>query len=115
MRRGLTIAICALLWSACSEDDPSAPGGTIPIDVFVDTYVDLRVAGLSRVPSQDDISDADRERILAEHGVSAEDLLEFVDVHGPNVPFIATVWDSVEVRYRRKQDEQFEGDPDSVG
>jgi len=115
MRRSLSVAMCVWLMSACAEASPEASGDTISVDVFVDTYVDLRVAGLSRVPSQDSISPGDRERILAEHGVSAEDLLEFVEVHGPNVPFIGSVWDSVEVRYRRQQDAQFEEDPEAIG
>ena len=115
MKKIVTIVTLSVLTSACTSEGPDAARETIPTDVFVDTYVDLRVAGLSRVASQDSISPEDRERILAEHGVTAEDLLEFVDVHGPNVPFIGTVWDSVEVRYRRKQDAQFEDDPESVG
>ncbi len=116
MKRVWALVGCLALAVGC-RDAPSAPAeATVSEDTFVDTYVDLRVAGLSRDPGNPSvgIDPADRERILAEHGVSMDDLLEFVEVHGTNVPYIAVVWDSVEVRFRRRQDEAFSAG-DSTG
>lgn len=112
MKTLLLTLVAAVGVSGCRDPNPSAPGDTIPMEVFVDTYVDLRVADLTRQDSPT-IDPADRERILDAHGVTSEALLEFVEVHGPNVPFISMVWDSVEARYRRRQNEVLNG-PDSM-
>ncbi|MEZ4414251.1 MAG: hypothetical protein R3E10_00700 [Gemmatimonadota bacterium] len=101
------------LAGACDSSGPGDPSDAIPVDVFIDTYVDLRIADL-QTPGNE-IIPADRERILAEHGVTSEDLLEFVETHGRDVPYIAEVWDSVEVRFRRKRDSIHAQGMDSTG
>lgn len=107
MRRAVTRGLLAVAVGAggllaCDTSDPGGPARTIGADVFIDTYVDLRIAGLSTTGQE--IAAEERERILAEHGVDADDLLEFVDQHGTDVPYIAQIWDSVEVRFRRERD-----------
>jgi hypothetical protein len=46
----------------------------------------------------DQIPTAERDRILAEHGVGEDDLLEFVDVRGRDALYMHTVWDSIEAQ-----------------
>lgn len=69
---------------------------TITREVFIDTYVDLRMTALN---SQDQrVDSAGREQILAEHGVTADDLTLFADVHGAELEFMRDVWNDIEVR-----------------
>ena len=69
---------------------------TISQEAFIETYIALRVVGL-RAPQQL-ISQEDRERILSEQGVTEEELLAFVDVHGQDVERMQDIWNEVESR-----------------
>lgn len=92
--RAWCFGVALLAAAGCEEN-----GGpeTIGREVFVETYVALRVAEL-RERTDDGISAAARERVLAEKGVTEEELLAFAEVHGPDVNFMEQVWDEVETR-----------------
>ena len=64
--------------------------------VFVDTYVDLRTAALANPGGQ--IRPEQRDSVLARHGVTEDDLVNFAEVHGRNVEYMAEVWGEVENR-----------------
>ncbi len=93
-RGGWRVAAALLLAAGCEEG--GAPE-TIGREVFVETYVALRVAELSE-RADDGISAGARERVLAENGVTEEELLAFAEVHGPDVNFMERVWEDVESR-----------------
>ncbi len=38
----------------------------------------------------------ERDRILAELGLTPEDLIEFVEAHGRDIPFMQEVWEEVD-------------------
>ncbi len=90
---------------ACEPDIPSSEGEA-PVDrgTFIEAYVELRLEALKwdggRLPEEE------RDRILRELGVSADDLRAFVQVHGRNVPFMADVWTEVEERMARRAGSQ---------
>ena len=93
-RRTGCVLAALLVAAACEED-----GGpeTISREVFVETYVALRVAELGG--SRGDLIPAEeRERVLAEKGVTEEELLTFAEMHGPDVTFMEQVWEDVERR-----------------
>lgn len=46
----------------------------------------------------DTVATAQRARILSEHGVTEEDLLDFAGIHGDDVVFMREVWNEVEAR-----------------
>ncbi len=78
---------------ACGSDS-GAPEEVVSREDFVQTYVALRVAELrsrNRV-----ISPEDRERILQEHGVTAEALVHFAENHGGDPTFMQGVWGEIE-------------------
>lgn len=91
---GLLVLLAA---SACDPGFPSSEGDA-PIDreTFVAVYVELRIEALrwdgGRLP------EAERDRILREHGVTADDLRGFVQTHGRNVPYMTEVWTEVDER-----------------
>lgn len=98
-RRARFVAAALLVAAGCEEN-----GGpeTISREVFVETYVALRVAEL-RERRDDGISAEARERVLAEQGVTEEELLTFAEVHGRDVNFMEQVWDEVETRLDEKR------------
>ncbi len=83
--------------TACADGGGGFGGVEVPDrETFVATYVDLRVAALT-APG-DTLGEEVRTRILAEHGVTEEQLLAFVERHGEDLQFMRGVWDEVETR-----------------
>ena len=89
---GRLAVVIAGLAAACTPAEPA----TISRESFVQTYVALRAAELRSSGAV--IPDEDRERVLAEMGVSEEDLLAFAEVHGGDVLFMEAVWTDVQNR-----------------
>jgi len=96
-----TAVVLALLVGlvACDPGFPSSEGeASVDRETFIEVYVELRLAALEwetgRIPADD------RDRILAEHEVTEDDLREFIEVHGRNVPFMNDVWHEVSERIR---------------
>lgn len=102
-RRGIPAVLALTLLAGCGEAGSEPELDTIPTDTFVDTYVALRIATLSTPTGE--LSEAQRDSVLAAHNVRPSELLQFAEVHGPNATFMQAVWDSVEVRYGVRRDE----------
>ncbi len=97
-RRSLwLLATLCLAAAGCDDGVPSSRDGTsIAQETFIEVMTELRRAAIrsgTGAPTA-----AERERILAEHGVDAEDLRTFVHIHGENVPLMNEVWSEVERR-----------------
>jgi hypothetical protein len=82
-----------LCWS-CSGGTTDVSEDTVGRETFIRGYVDLRAAALSL--EETDTGLEVRDSILAAHGVTGEDLLEFVDTHGERVEFMSEIWSEVE-------------------
>lgn len=82
----------AVVLPGCGPEEEA----TIPRETFVAAYVELRVAALERDDAR--VPDADRDRILAEHGVTAEDMVAFAEVRGRDPAFMRDVWAEIEER-----------------
>ena len=95
LRFALLAALCAAVFTACGDEDAAGPESTLISDeVFVSTYVELRATALRHVSRV--ILDAERDSVLAEAGVTEEELLAFVEFHGSDVAYMRSVWDQVE-------------------
>jgi hypothetical protein len=80
---------------ACSGGIPEgAPPDLISREVFVDAYVELRLAALGS-PGEE-LALEDRDRILEDRGLREEDLLNFVEFRGRDVQFMRRVWEEVD-------------------
>lgn len=90
---GLAVAVFA---AACGSD-PSDQA--MDREVFVQTYVDLRVAALDTDSQR--LADPDREAVLRRHGVTADDLTRFVETHASNLDYMRDVWNDIELRLDR--------------
>ena len=86
-------AVVLLAVAACEEQGPA----TIDREVFVETYVALRVAQLHG-PGSNPLPAEERARVLAERGVTEEELLAFVEAHGRDPQFMERLWQDVEAR-----------------
>ena len=91
--RRLAVGFLAAALLGCG---PEAPEGVIDREVFIEAYVDLRVAALEAEDRQ--MSEAVRAEVLARHGIEAEDLLEFAEVHARDLELMRDVWNEVELR-----------------
>jgi hypothetical protein len=89
------VALTALAAAACSSRDS---GEVISREQFVEAYVELRA--ISQRYMDDDVPLAERDRVLQELGLTPEDLLDFVDVHGADATFMHEVWEEVDTRFR---------------
>ena len=108
-RRAHARATCAavvLMACACGPDAPSSTDGTIDREVFIATYVDLRIAALESEPRT--LSGIDRDAVLARHSVTEEALMTFAEVHGRDVEFMSDVWEEVELRLDAAQPQETE-------
>lgn len=94
---------CLLL--ACGGEQAPEVAETIPRDVFVDTYVELRMTALHSPDGR--VGAAAKAEILEGRGVTEADLLEYVDVHGARVQFMVEVWAAIDdtLRSLRTEDD----------
>lgn len=91
------LAAGAIAPAACGDE--GTDGDAVESEWFVATYVDLRMATLRA--EADQLPVPVRDSILSAHEVTAEDLLQFAEVHGRDARFMQAVWDSVETRIDR--------------
>jgi len=88
---GALTATLLLLCLGCEAGGPE----TIDRSVFIDTYVDLRIAALDTDSLR--LGDAERADVLSRHDVSEEDLKDFVDAHAADAEYMRDVWNDVEL------------------
>jgi hypothetical protein len=73
---------------------------TVSSEQFMSAIVALRTAIIRS--SRGVLTEEERDRVLAEQGVSPDELRQFVDVHGANVPMMSQLWTEVERRIRER-------------
>lgn len=117
-RHALATAMLALaislpaLGGACASPGPQeAPLSVIDAERFIAAYVDLRLAALRAGPGGE-VEPAERARILAGHGITADDLMHFVEHYGQDPEFMAAVWDSIERRLQERGQAPDSGAPE---
>jgi len=96
----VAFALLLPLLSGCSGEGQR---GTIPRATFIETYVALRTAAL-RSPTGE-IDPLTRDRILEERGLTPDDLLRFVEVHGRDPAYMGALWEEVEAAVRGAEGE----------
>ena len=98
---GLLLALAPV---ACDGGIPSSERArTIPKETFIQTMVELRLEAARTMDHR--ITPGQRDRILAEMGVTDQELIRFAEVHGGNVPFMHEVWLEVDRRLREYVEE----------
>ena len=101
--RAILFSTLILLPASCSSGGPGTEKDeTIAREVFVRAYVDLRVAALTGPTLE--ITPEEREQILADAGITEEDLLEFVEVWGSDVQIMKETWEEVDSLMQEERD-----------
>ena len=77
--------------ASCGESTPPA----IPRATFVEAYIALREGALRSPTGELDMPT--RDSILEARGLSPEDLLHFVEVHGRDPVFMGRLWEEIDV------------------
>ena len=103
MRRQATTLLLPLLAVVGLAAGCGAPERPQPIDreVFIDAYVDLRLAALGNEDFE--VEPEQRSEILERHGVDQDELLYFADFHGRDVAFMNEIWSEVERRLAERR------------
>jgi hypothetical protein len=97
MRRRIPAIGLVFLAVACGGDAQGPmPADVIDREVFIETYVDLRVAAVAADSFR--VSAEQRAEILARHGIDSDELLRFADAHGRDLDYMNEVWTEVETR-----------------
>jgi hypothetical protein len=91
----LVLAAGLLLLAGCPSADP-AGGQPIQREQFVRVVVELRQAEQQSRTAAD--FEARKAEVLERHGVSEEELLQFVGRHGGDVRAMLEIWDTVHAR-----------------
>ena len=110
----MVVVIASIACWSCSGNTTDVAEDTAGREVFMEAYVDLRVAALSSGTTE---LGSIRDSILAVYDVTGEELLEFVDTHGEDVEFMRDLWAEVEGRLLeqleqnvQEEDEELEED-----
>ena len=93
-RPALLLTLCAIPLLAGCGDSSEQIEGVITREQFVQAFSELRVSAL--LSEDGEIVLEERDRILAELGLTPEDLIEFVEAHGRDLPFMQEVWEEVD-------------------
>lgn len=86
--------------------DFGSTGSSIEIQArerFINVYVDMRILSLRMRTLE--ISDTVKDSILRTHGVTEDELLNFVETHGTDVGFMREVWNDIETRISEEREE----------
>ena len=82
------------LCGSCGGGATDVPEDTPGREEFIGAYLDLRTAALGLGTT--DLGDEGRDSILSGYGVTAQDLLDFIDTHGQDVEFMRDLWTEIE-------------------
>lgn len=87
----VAVLLAAGAWG-CGEAETTA----VDRETFVRAYVEIRGAALETEDAEP--TERQREEILARYGVTAQDLVDFVEFHGEDVEYMRELWTDIEVR-----------------
>jgi hypothetical protein len=93
LRAATIIVGLVLVAAACGDEEGVEVEGLIDREAFIATYVDLRRAALQRPTRQ--LPDTARDRILAAHGVTRDQLMQFAEIRGGDPAYMVAVWTEV--------------------
>jgi signal transduction histidine kinase len=94
----LPVLLMLMAAAGCGLTDPRAANGAgeLSRDNFTAAYVALRRAQLQNpTPAA---FEAAKRQILEQHGVSEDDMMDFVQRHSRDVQYMAELWESLELR-----------------
>ncbi len=103
MKRTVAATAFLLALASCGGDTSTVASDVIDRETFIATYLDLRLAATAQPDFR--VTSEQRAEVLARHGVDAEELIRFADVHGRDLEFMNEVWSEVETRFQEMSGE----------
>ncbi|MEK9500578.1 hypothetical protein [Gaopeijia maritima] len=94
----LMVALFVLASVAGCGDAEPVHEGPVDRETFIATYVDLRLSALGTPTGV--ITEAERTRVLEEHGVTGDDLEGFAQAWGSDPAAMKAIWEEVQRRLR---------------
>ncbi len=88
--------VALMLCGSCGGGATDVPEDTPGREEFIGAYLDLRTALLGSGATE--LGDEVRDSILSGYGVTAQDLLDFIDTHGEDIEFMRDLWTELETR-----------------
>jgi hypothetical protein len=110
--RVIVSTIAVILCSSCSGGTTDPPEDTAEREAFIGAYMDLRTESLG-YPSTD-LDNEVRDSILSVYGVTDQDLLDFIDMHGEDVEYMRDLWTEVETRQTERLEQNAQGEEDEA-
>ena len=110
--RIIVSTIVVMLCSSCSGGTTDPPEDTAEREAFIGAYLDLRATLLSG-PSTDLDNEA-RDSILSAYGVTDQDLVDFIDMHGEDVEFMRDLWTEVETLQTERLEQNVQEEEDEA-
>lgn len=115
LSRGTAIAVAVSVLSGslgCAGPGERGEAETLTREAFVETYTALRQAAMQS--SSGVIAPEDRERVLAEQGVSEDELASFAETHGADDEFMRTIWEEVQEKITEQRTRELDASRDSA-
>ena len=106
MRKLLYVTAAVLLPLGACNGSGRDNGETISKETFVQAYYRLRVEGIQGPDME--IPIRARDRILADLGVTEEDLIRFAEVHGADYELMQGVWEEVDSLMRADRSQRID-------
>lgn len=101
------VAGILMAMAACSPaDSAQVPEGIMDRETFIEAYMELRAAGLTTPDQTVDLTE--RDRILAERGLTDQDMMDFVEAWGRDPAFMEALWTEIDDRMRNTRRDQEE-------
>ncbi len=92
----LIISLIAVLFTTVACDALFPDEGEIDRDTFIETQVELELAATET--TTEELTQVQRDSILAEQGVTEEELEAFIAVHGADELYMTELWAEVDRR-----------------
>jgi hypothetical protein len=97
----LLLGLLALWAAGCGSPHPAgAPGSTIGKDEFIEVYLELRRAAVQA--DSGPAFDLIKREILERHGISGQDLIDYIETHSSDLREMTATWDTIYQRLDRK-------------
>jgi hypothetical protein len=96
--------LLALVLAGCGGSHPAdSPRQPIEKDRFIEAYIELRHAAVEVGQAADSVPafEARKREILERHGISGQDLIDYIEAHSSDLSEMTAVWDTIHRRLGR--------------
>ena len=96
--------LLALVLAGCGGSHPAdSPRQPIEKDRFIEAYIELRRAAVEVGQAADSVPAfaAKKSEILERHGISSQDLIDYIEANSSHLSEMTAIWDTIHRRLGR--------------